>query len=190
MGLPGEAALREERRQLVDTMVSLTDEEFDHAETLCEGWAPRHILAHVVGVDTDLEEYVKAVGNVRKANHRIVAKLGGLPREDLLRRARRWAERPAVTSRLAAWYLLGDNATHHQDVLRPLGRTREIPEASEAAILREGIVLGVRKLRHYRVVPTDGGRPIGTGREVRGTREALGLWLAGRDVVEPELTFS
>lgn len=190
MELPGEAALREERSQLVETMTSLSDDAFDHAPTLCEGWAPRHILAHVVGVDTDLAEYVKALGNIRSANHRIVAKLGGLPRDELLRRARRWAQRPALTSRAAAWYLLGDDAMHHQDVLRPLGRSREIPEASKDAILREGLVLGAKKLVRYRVVPTDGGRPIGRGHEVRGTREALGLWLAGRRGVEPELTFS
>lgn len=171
-------------------MRSLTDEQFESAPTLCDGWAPRDILAHVMGVDQAPLEYVRAGGWVGTGNELIVRKARRLSRDELTARAERWLAQPAPWTRVSASWLLGDNAMHHQDVLRPLGRTREVPEAARNAILREGAFLGARRLLHYRVEPTDGGRALGRGQVVRGTREALGLWLAGRVVVETELDFA
>lgn len=187
--LPGEADLRRERAEVVATLRSLTHDELRHGVTLCEGWSPADVLAHLIGVDDGLPEYVRAYGRISTANARIVAALRDLDDEALLARADAWAASPAATTRLAAWFLLGDVAVHHQDVLRGLGRTRAIPVASRDAILREGVVLGARKLARYRVVPDDGGRALGRGRVVRGTSEALGLWLCGRRGLEGELTF-
>jgi len=90
---------------------------------------------------------------------------------------------------MAAFALLGDVAVHHQDVLRPLGLPYHVPPPSRRAILREGMVLGVRRLWTHRVEPVDGGMAIGRGPVVRGTMTALGLWLAGRRGVEDELDF-
>lgn len=186
---PGERDLRTERAALVATMESLTEDEFEKGPTLCEGWTPRDVLAHVVGTDLRLFEYVKAFGSISRGNARIVEALRPLSREELTEHARRWAASPAIASRIGAYGLLGDNAVHHQDVLRPLGRTRDIPEASRRAILREGMILGPKRLLSYRVEPTDVGRAAGRGRVVRGTAEQLGMWLAGRDSVTPELDF-
>jgi hypothetical protein len=92
-----------------------------------------------------------------------------------------------------ARFLIGDVSVHHQDVLRGLGRTREIPPEVAAAIFREGVILSTgtkRNLLRYRVEPTTrGGRPLGRGRRVRGSSEAIGLWLAGRKGLEAELEF-
>jgi len=83
---------------------------------------------------------------------------------------------------------------HHQDVLRGLGRTREVPVHVAAAIFREGVVLSTgtsRSLLTHRVEPTTpGGHPLGRGQRVRGSTEALGLWLAGRRGLEAELDFA
>ena len=187
--LPGEHALREERRAIVETMRSLDATTFETAPTLCDGWAPRDILAHVMGVDRALPQYVRAGGWVSTGNEIIVRKARARSAEELLADAEEWVDRPAPWTRMSALWLLGDNAMHHQDVLRPLGRSREIPQACRDAILREGAFLGARRLLSYRVEPTDGGRALGRGEVVRGTREALGLWLAGRQGIEAELTF-
>ena len=187
--LPGERALREERRALLETVAALEPDEFEHATTLCEGWAPRDILAHVMGVDKELGEYVRAGGWVRTGNELIVRKARRRSRDDLLAEAERWAEAPALQSRLYAFGLLGDNAIHHEDILRPLGRTRDIPDASANAMLREGALLGAAKLLRFRVEPTDGGRALGRGQVVRGSRADLGLWLSGRKGVDPQLEF-
>lgn len=190
MDLPFEAALREERRQVVTTMRSLAADVFDHGPTLCDGWAPRDVLAHLVGIDDRVGEYLRAGLRISRANARIVAELRTWPAERLLERAEGWAAHVAPLSRLAAVSYLGDCAIHHQDVVRANGLEREIPEASKAAIVREGVLLGGRKLLQHRIVPTDGGRPLGRGREVRGTREALGMWLAGRRGLEDELAIA
>lgn len=189
MPFPGESAYRAERLALLTTVESLTDEELDDGATLCEGWAPRDVVAHLLGVDDDLGAYVRAFGNLHKAHAEMVAKGRRLARPALLARLRTWATHPALVSRTASIGLLGDLAIHHQDILRGLGRTRVIPLASRDAILREGAFLGAPKLLRHRVEPNDGGRALGRGAVVRGSSEALGLWLSGRTAVADELTF-
>lgn len=189
MLLPGERALREERAALVATLTALTDEEFQSAPTLCAGWAPRDVLAHVVGIDTQVSAYLRAGGRINRANESVVTRGRSRSRAELLAEGRHWAAHPAPLARVIAFGLLGDVAIHHQDVLRALGRHYEIPPASRRAILREGMVLGARRLWTHRIEPVDGGMAVGRGQRVRGTMTALGLWLAGRRGVEDELYF-
>ena len=186
---PSENEYRAERSSFLATIESLTPDELENGPTLCAGWAPRDVLGHLLGVDEKVTEYVKAGGNVHKANARLVERFRALDRDELLARAREWAERPALLSRIASFGLLGDLSVHHQDVVRGLGRHRDVPEPSARAILREGMILGAPKLRRYRVEPTDTGRAFGRGQVVRGTAEALGMWLGGRRAVESELVF-
>lgn len=170
-------------------LAGLGDEEFEHGATLCAGWAPRDILAHLIGLEDDGFEYVRQLGRIGRANAAIVERWRAVPRAEVMARADRYATTLAPVVRASAPFLLGDTAVHHQDILRGLGRRREIPPASRAAILREGVVLGGHKLWRFRVEPTDGGRALGRGQVVRGTIEALGLWLAGRRGLEGELSF-
>jgi uncharacterized protein (TIGR03083 family) len=191
VSLPGERALLAERAAFLTTVSELSDAEFDSAPTLCAGWAPRDVLAHLVGIDDSPGTYLKAAGRVGVANARIVEAARSRSRAELLDRAKTWAAKPAPHVRLAAYALLGDLGVHHSDVLRGLGRRHlEMPSAVGAAILREGFVLGAARAARYRVQP-DGQRPLGLpGRPiVRGTAEALGMWLAGRDSVADELQF-
>ncbi|HEY7483176.1 MAG TPA: maleylpyruvate isomerase family mycothiol-dependent enzyme [Streptosporangiaceae bacterium] len=192
MRFPLEGEALAERARLLETLHSLTDDEFNGGPTLCAEWAPRDVLGHLIGVD-DLTTYARRFG-VGAANAAQVARARELSREDLMKRAEQWAARPSATSRFAAAFLLGDLSIHHQDILRGLGRTREVPPPVAAAILREGaFVLSPvynRRILRYKVIPTDDGRALGRGREVRGTREQLGMWLAGRDTLSDELTFA
>ena len=190
MGIPGDAEMRAERAAIIVTLDSLTDEEFESAPTLCEAWAPRDILAHLMGIDLHPLAYVKAKGNVNQANASIVAKARPMSRERIMNRARHWAAKPAPLTRLTAILFLGDVGMHHQDILRGLGRTRDVPDPMRSAILWEGMVLGAKKLLSHQVSPTDGGMSVGRGQAVRGTSEALGLWLAGRQGLDAELEFS
>lgn len=190
MDIPGLRDLQAERAAVISTMESLTDDEFENGPTLCEGWAPRDVLAHLMGLDTQLLEYVKAKGNINAANQAIVDKARPQGRARIMHRARHWAKRPAPLVAGTAFFFLGDIGVHHQDVLRGLGRTRDVPDPIRSAILREGAVLGAKTLLAHKVVPTDGGRAIGRGPVVRGTTEALGLWLAGRKGIEDELEFT
>ncbi len=187
---PGERDYRAERQAFLATIESLTPDEFEHGKTLCTEWAPRDVVGHILGIDEAPLEYVKAFGNIGKGNARLVERFRALSRDELLDRLRRWAAKPAFLSLTASLGLFGDLAIHHQDVLRGLGKTRDVPPAAGRAMLREGLVLGgAKRLRTHRIVPTDTGRALGRGQVVRGTAEALGLWLAGRETVEAELVF-
>jgi uncharacterized protein (TIGR03083 family) len=192
MRFPLESEARAERARLLETLRSLTDDEFNGGPTLCTQWAPRDVLGHLIGVDS-LSTYARRPG-ITAANAGQVARARELSREQLMERAEAWAARPSATGRIGAWFFIGDLSIHHQDILRGLNRTREVPPAVAAAIYREGAfvyspVINRRIFRH-RVIPADGGRALGRGREVRGTREALGMWLAGRDTVSDELDFA
>ena len=183
--------LRRERSRLMTTMTSLTDEEFDHGTTLCAGWAPRDVLAHVIGNDR-IFRYVR-YGSIDRANTEMVRHGRTLSRDELIRQGSAIAVRPSAAGRRFAWLLAGDCAMHHQDVLRGLGRPHDLPAESGPAIFREGTIwswaFGAKLLR-YRVIPTTpGGRARGRGRPVHGTTEALSLWLAGRNCVQSELDF-
>ena len=181
-----------ERHRFLDTIVSLSDSEFEHGRTLCAGWTPRDVLAHVIGT-AQVPRYVRSGLRFSAVNNEIVAEAGALGRAELTGQGHAWAANPSVTDRLSARFLLGDVSVHHQDVLRGLGRTREIPVDAAAAIFREGVLLSVgtkRNLLRNRVEPTTiGGRALGRGRTVRGSTEVLGLWLAGREGLDAELEF-
>ncbi|MFE0516566.1 hypothetical protein [Streptomyces sp. NPDC058964] len=77
-----------------------------------------------------------------------------------------------------------DVLAHVAGLGRGLGRNREIPGTVARALFREGVIWSWpfgRKLTRYRVIPsTPGGGRRGRGQVVRGTTEALSMWLAGR----------
>jgi uncharacterized protein (TIGR03083 family) len=193
MQLPLEDEVRRERQALIATVDAMTADEFQSGPTLCDGWAPRDVLAHVMGVE-NLSTYAQHALNINAANESMVREGRQLSRAALMGKARSWAAHPSLTARVLGWGLLGDLAIHHQDILRGAGRTRALRPAVAQALFREGVLWSWpfgRKLLHYRVLPDDGlARPLGRGREVRGTTEALAMWLGGRQSVTGELTFT
>jgi len=159
VSFPGVDALRDERLAFLSTIESLTDEEFESGRTLCSAWAPRDVVAHVIGT-ADFAKYVRHGLRVNAVNAMTVADARALTRADLTARAGAWARQPTLSDQLAAYWLIGDVAVHHQDVLRGLGRTRKLPLRAAAAIFREGVVLSTgtsRNLLNHRVEPTTPG---------------------------------
>lgn len=188
---PLEDAYRAERAAFVATVEDLDPAVFDAGPTLCDGWAPRDVLGHLIGIDERGLDYLRGRG-IAGGNARQVAAFRAQGRDALLARARRWAEEPTPASRVAAAFLLGDLSVHHQDVLRPNGLSYTVPDVVARAVLREGCVLSGTRLLSHTVLPDDGvGSRKGFGRrKVRGPTVALGLWLCNRDGVEPDLTFA
>jgi uncharacterized protein (TIGR03083 family) len=188
---PAESELRRERLSVLETFRSLRPDEFESAPTLCSGWAPRDVLSHLLGQEEGRLVYATSFGRFAKANERIVVRGRARGRGELLARAALWARFPSVSSRIAAYGLLGETAIHHQDVLRPLGRRSEISDAAKRAMLCTAAVLGPGRLLGSRVVPSDlPGCAFGVGRRVAGPSDALALWLSGRGDVEDELEFA
>lgn len=194
MRFPHEDDLRRERRLFMATVEALTDEEYFEGRTLCEGWSPRDVLAHLVGTDDLGEYFTLSTFTVDRGNAKAVQRLRSLSRAELTARGRAAAENPSTTSRAGGWLLAGDVAVHHLDVLRGLGRMDGLPADSARLAFREGTVWSWRwrqaKLLRHRVIPTTpGGRPRGRGRVVRGSTENLALWLGGRESIVSELEF-
>jgi len=190
MSLLGVDVLIGERQRFMQTLESLTDTEFESGRTLCSAWAPRDVLAHVIGTD-DPSTYLRFLGRVNPANKAIVEDSKTSTRAAIMERGHRWAENPSGSSRALARFMIGDVSVHHQDVLRGLGRPHDVTPEIAGAILREGVVLSTgtkRNLMRYRVEPT-GRRAIGRGIVVRGPAESIGLWLAGRKSIDAELEF-
>ena len=193
MRFPHEDDLRRERGRFMDTIETLTDDEFAHGATLCELWAPHDVLAHLIGIDDTLSYLGPTALTINRGNARAVKAARSLSRAELTKRGWAAAENPAAASRACSWLFAGDVAVHHLDVLRGLGRMDNLPEDSARLAFREGTVwswrFGAKLLRH-RVVPnTPGGKPRGRGRIVRGSTENLALWLAGRESIASELEF-
>ncbi|WP_024792864.1 maleylpyruvate isomerase family mycothiol-dependent enzyme [Tomitella biformata] len=194
MRFPHEDDLRRERSRFMDTVETLTDDEFAHGRTLCEGWTPRDVLAHLIGIDDTAGYFGLNALTINRGNARAVKTARALSREELTARGQATAENPVAASRACSWLFAGDVAVHHLDVLRGLGRMDNLPENSARLAFREGTVWSWRwgaKLLSHRVVPTTpGGKERGRGRVVRGSTENLALWLAGRESIASELEFS
>jgi uncharacterized protein (TIGR03083 family) len=187
LAFPAEQELRAERFRLIETLDALTEEDFESGSTLCTDWSPRDILAHVISTDYLLGLYAPYGFRVNFANQVQVERARRMSRGRLMSLARRHADSP--TGRVWAALLFADVSFHHQDVIRGLGLSRDVPEAVANVIFRDGMHLSLwlnRRVLRYRLEPTDGHRPIALptarkGRTVRGRREALGMWLGGRD---------
>ncbi|WP_405657896.1 maleylpyruvate isomerase family mycothiol-dependent enzyme [Streptomyces sp. NBC_01166] len=197
MELPLEEELRAERHRLITTLEQLPDEQFESGPTLCTEWSPRDILGHLMAVDKPLATYLPYGPFLHAANRTQVARARHLHRDHLMERARIWADQPSLTSRIGAAVTLGDLAVHHQDIVRGLDLNRDLPATVPTFILWDGAMLSLTtnlRILRYRVVPTDGYPAIGARSpsvpRVQGPREALGLWLAGRDAVTDDLVFT
>ncbi|MEU4806923.1 maleylpyruvate isomerase family mycothiol-dependent enzyme [Actinosynnema sp. NPDC023587] len=197
MELPLEQELRAERRRLIVTLDQLSDDAFESGRTLCAEWSPRDVLGHLLSVDRFAGTYLSCGPFFHAANRKQVERARRLTRNGLMARARTWADRPSLSSRIGAVITLGDLAIHHQDIVRGLGLRRDLPATVPTFILWDGALLSLStnlRILRYRLVPTDGYPEIGTrspcAREAHGTREALGMWLAGRDSVTDDLAFT
>ncbi|MGW0048998.1 maleylpyruvate isomerase mycothiol-dependent enzyme family protein [Nocardia cyriacigeorgica] len=93
-------------------------------------------------------------------------------------------------SRFAPQLLLADLMVHHQDMRRPLGRTREIPEDRLLTLLDhpDPFAQPRRRTKGLRFVATDVAWSSGDGPEVRGPGEALALAMVGRTAALDDLT--
>ena len=88
---------------------------------------------------------------------------------------------------------LVDHIVHQQDMRRPLGLPRQIPEGRLLAALDvapgiSGFVGAKKRAAGLRLIATDVDWSYGQGTEVHGTGEAILLALTGRPVVLDELT--
>ena len=186
----------QQRAELADLMETFTDADWE-TPSLCEGWRVREVGAHLTLAQTGLLEAigatVRARGNFNRMIHDTAMQQAELP----------VAEYPAllramIGSRRKAPFVsdldpLTDQLVHGQDMVVPLGRTREMPRAAAAAAAQRAWDLnwpfGVKKrLKGFSLSATDHPWSVGDGPVVEGPVRALLMLVTGRHIVLPELS--
>ena len=89
--------------------------------------------------------------------------------------------------------MLGEAVIHGEDIRRPLGLHRDIPEASLVAVAEfykgSNLIVGAkRRISGLRLKATDAAWSHGDGPEVSGTLATLILAMTGRKQVQAELS--
>jgi uncharacterized protein (TIGR03083 family) len=194
----------EELASIRELLHGLSDEQWDHA-TLFSDWRVRDVVSHIVlGYTTPIPSLIGMLAkyhfNVPQGFTKgavafgsahtpmqILAVFDTIPNEHVQKGVSRFIK-PTES--------LVDHIVHQQDMRRPLGLPREIPEerlfaALGAATLYRGVggVAGAkRRAGGLHLVATDVDWSHGEGSDVRGTGEAILLALTGRPIVLDELT--
>jgi uncharacterized protein (TIGR03083 family) len=182
---------------MADYLAGLSEPEWD-APSLCEGWRVRDVVGHILdGNELRLSTLPFRLARFgfssdrSGAHHSRLRAEGRTPASllhDFLTRDR-WAGTCRV---FPPRLVLLDRLVHHQDVRRPLGHERTVPEerllACLAAAPTLGSVFGAKKrTKGLRFEATDVDWSWGDGPAVRGPGEALLMTMLGRSQPLPEL---
>jgi uncharacterized protein (TIGR03083 family) len=185
---------------IAEFLRELSDDQWDH-DTLCAGWRVRDVVSHMVlGYTTPMPAMVgkvarhgfkvpqaSAVESVAYGSSHspaaIVEVFETIPAQHV---------RKGISKLIPARESLVDHVVHHQDIRRPLGMARTIPEdrllaALDAAPGISGFVGAKKRAAGLRLSATDVDWTHGDGPDVRGSGEAILLALTGRPVVLAEL---
>lgn len=179
---------RAERCDFAGLLDGLTEEQWV-APSLCAGWRVCEVVAHTISYLDQSRlglavEMARARGDIDRLNQRA---LGLLPRRDLSQFAvmmRAGADPVGAGALYGSRVALIECLVHQQDVRRPLGLERRIPNRRVAASLRfawwSPVIGGARRMRGIRAVADDLDWSAGRGEQVRGSGEALLLAMTGR----------
>jgi uncharacterized protein (TIGR03083 family) len=190
----------EEMASISDLGHGLTDEQWDHA-SLCDGWRVRDVVSHMcLGYTTPMPSMLAKIGrhgfNVDRASRQesiaygsshspaeILAVFDTVYRQDI---------RKGIARIIKPREGLVDHLVHHQDIRRPLGLPRPMPEDRLRAALDVvpslgGFVRAKARTAGLRLVADDVDWSHGHGDEVRGPGEAILLAATGRRQALDEL---
>jgi uncharacterized protein (TIGR03083 family) len=194
------------RRDFADLVESL-DEQQREGPTLCEGWTPHHVLAHVTAfVEIPLPKFTYNVARAKfdadVASDRMARALARHPVDELAAILRAKAEKKSPIPGFPAELSLADVVVHTQDVRRGLGIEGTPDEGTVRTVLDfltqqkqarllydrsriDGLAFRATDIDwHY---DDNAGGKAGGAVPVSGTAEALMMAITGRDTLD-ELT--
>ena len=183
----------EEMASISELAHGLSDAQWHHA-SLCAGWRVCDVISHMcLGYTTPMPSMVVMIGragfNVDKASLEgsvdygsthsqveILATFDAIHRENI---------RKGITRFVKPQEGLVDHVVHHQDIRRPLGLPRVMPEdrlraALDVAPGLGGFVRAKARVAGLRLVADDLEWSHGDGPEVMGSGEAILLACTGR----------
>jgi uncharacterized protein (TIGR03083 family) len=179
---------RSEREDLAHLLAGLTEQQWG-SPTLCSGWTVRDVAAHVVSFEglsaaQLTTRFIKGRLQMDRINGLGVADLAGRSTADLLDLLRENVEPHGLGAGFGGRVALTDNMIHQQDIRRPLGLDRVIPDDRLRAALDfvrfSPTIRGAWRARGVQLIATDLDWSHGKGPEVRGPGEALLMVMAGR----------
>lgn len=180
--------VQQQRRELAGTLATLADEEWATA-SLCPAWTVRDVAAHVISVpQLTLGPFLAACIRGGFRFNRVALldaqRRGQAPVAEILAQYERYDGSRVKTPFVSDLEPLIDVLVHTQDILRPLGRSHEMPVDAAAVAadraLRLGMFLGRPRLKGVRLVAVDADWSHGAGPEVRAPMQELLMLCAGR----------
>lgn len=190
--------IAQERLELATLFEGLSAEQWE-TQSLCGAWTVRDIAAHllmplVTSGPKFMLTMARCGGNFNQASQRLTASVGQRSNSELIAGLRHDAASHFTPPGLGAQAPLTDSIVHGQDVRRPLGIQRTIPEEQQRLVLdflvsskaQRGFVAKGR-LDSLEFQATDLDWASGTGARVDGPSEALMMAIAGRPVATADL---
>ena len=188
---------RREREQFAELLAGLTDDQWD-APSLCSGWSVREVAAHTVAylnqsLPALVANMIRNRGDVDRLNTRMLPGFAASTPAEIVELMRRDAVPSGAAGLYGGRVALIECVIHQQDIRRPLGFDRVVPEEVLRVALSYArispVIDGARRTRGLRLAATDVDWSAGRGPEVRGPGEALLLAMTGRtDAVRDELS--
>lgn len=184
------AEIAEERRELADLLAGLSAEQLS-ARSLCEQWSVHDVAAHLVTpLEVGIPRFALTMracrGDFDRANVRMTRRQARRPTEALVEVLRRKADSRFTPPGAGPEAPLTDLLVHGLDIRRPLGLTRQVPEArlrtsltfltrpQARALVPTGAVEGLR------FEASDIDWASGSGPAVHGDAQSLLLAMTGR----------
>ncbi|MFD0000523.1 maleylpyruvate isomerase family mycothiol-dependent enzyme [Nocardia sp. NPDC127526] len=181
--------LESERGELVELLRSLSPDQWE-TPSLCTGWTVRDVVCHLQTDTVSLSSYgllgLRNRFSVNRVNAALVERFRQLPTAELVKRL---DGRFGWFAKLSPGLALSDTFVHQQDIRRPLGLERKVPEERLVHVLGnpDPFAAPGRYMKGLRWEATDVDWAKGTGPVVRGPGEALALAMVGRGVAVDDL---
>lgn len=187
-------AVAEERTTLVALLRELPESAWD-AETLCEGWRVRDVVAHLVlatrvTIVSLVVNLIRARGNTDRLIHDTAVRLADrTSTAELLAALHATIDSRVIPIGTTPIDRLMDLLVHGQDIAVPLGIERVMPTAAAQLSLERVWTMGGpfharTRLTGYALAATDTGWTAGTGTTVSGTAAELLMIVTGRTTPE------
>lgn len=189
-------SIKSERTDLAELLGGLTPQQWD-AQSLCGEWRVRDAVGHLIhGTRAKMGGFLVGMVsngfNFNKALAKEGQAAGGVPIEQLLDDFRSIIPSRGKFPMATALNVLTDTVVHQQDIRRPLGMARAVPEERAIAVAdglkRIGFPFGTKKrIAGLRLTATDADWSTGDGPEVSGSIEALVMAMANRPAALADL---
>ncbi len=182
------ALAQAERAEFADLLDGLTPQQWG-SPSLCDGWSVQDVVTHTIsylrqGRTRLLINMLRARWDVDRLNSRVLDDYADKTPEQLTKLMREGIEPSGAGALYGGRVALIECLIHQQDIRRPLGKLRTIPQERLGVSLNYArmspVIGGAHRTRGVRLVATDMKWSAGKGPEVHGSAESLLMAMTGR----------